>query len=146
MSTVDVTEDTFEQTVTQDGIVFVDAWAGHYLPFFLMHRQLFIHHYLPAHACSVLVLGGVLDFVTSRSIDLPLSPAGPALQPEQLRPTMRRRYTQLAQPVAFIVALSLVAMFHYLAPFTYGNVGLERAQVQARRMLSSWRLQFASDV
>ena len=111
-----------------------------------MHRQLFIHHYLPAHACSVLVLGGVLDFVTSRSIDLPLSPAGPALQPEQLRPTMRRRYTQLAQPVAFIVALSLVAMFHYLAPFTYGNVGLERAQVQARRMLSSWRLQFASDV
>ena len=27
MSTVDVTEDTFEQTVTQDGIVFVDAWA-----------------------------------------------------------------------------------------------------------------------
>ena len=125
---------------------FVYAWACHYLPFFLMHRQLFIHHYLPAHACSVLVLGGVLDFVTSRSIDLPLSPAGPALQPEQLRPTMRRRYTQLAQPVAFIVALSLVAMFHYLAPFTYGNVGLERAQVQARRMLSSWRLQFASDV
>ena len=125
---------------------FVYAWACHYLPFFLMHRQLFIHHYLPAHACSVLVLGGVLDFVTSRSIDLPLSPAGPALQPEQLRPTMRRRYTQLAQPVALIVALSLVAMFHYLAPFTYGNMGLERAQVQARRMLSSWRLQFASDV
>jgi hypothetical protein len=111
-----------------------------------MHRQLFIHHYLPAHACSVLVLGGVLDFVTSRSIDLPLSPAGPALQPEQLRPTMRRRYTQLAQPVAFIVALSLVAMFHYLAPFTYGNMGLERAQVLARRMLSSWRLQFASEI
>ena len=27
MSTVDVTEDTFEQTVTQDGIVFVYAWA-----------------------------------------------------------------------------------------------------------------------
>ena len=125
---------------------FVYAWACHYLPFFLMHRQLFIHHYLPAHACSVLVLGGVLDFVTSRSIDLPLSPAGPALQPEQLRPTMRRRYTQLAQPVAFIVALSLVAMFHYLAPFTYGNMGLERAQVLARRMLSSWRLQFASEI
>ena len=27
MSTIDVTEDTFEKTVTQDGIVFVDAWA-----------------------------------------------------------------------------------------------------------------------
>lgn len=27
MSTIDVTEDTFEKTVTQDGIVLVDAWA-----------------------------------------------------------------------------------------------------------------------
>ncbi|OFT59557.1 thiol reductase thioredoxin [Corynebacterium sp. HMSC05H05] len=27
MSTIDVTEDTFQDTVTQDGIVFVDAWA-----------------------------------------------------------------------------------------------------------------------
>ncbi|MDO4928201.1 MAG: thioredoxin [Corynebacterium sp.] len=27
MSTIDVTEETFEQTVTQDGIVLVDAWA-----------------------------------------------------------------------------------------------------------------------
>lgn len=27
MSTIDVTEDTFEKTVTQEGIVFVDAWA-----------------------------------------------------------------------------------------------------------------------
>lgn len=28
MATIDVTEDTFEQTVTADGIVFVDAWAS----------------------------------------------------------------------------------------------------------------------
>lgn len=28
MSTIDVTEDTFEQTVTADGIVLVDAWAS----------------------------------------------------------------------------------------------------------------------
>ena len=27
MSTIDVTENTFQETVTQDGIVFVDAWA-----------------------------------------------------------------------------------------------------------------------
>jgi len=27
LSTIDVTEDTFQETVTQDGIVFVDAWA-----------------------------------------------------------------------------------------------------------------------
>ena len=27
MATVDITDNTFEETVTQDGIVFVDAWA-----------------------------------------------------------------------------------------------------------------------
>ena len=27
MSTIDVTDDTFQDTVTQDGIVFVDTWA-----------------------------------------------------------------------------------------------------------------------
>ena len=27
MSTIDVTDDTFQETVTQDGIVFVDVWA-----------------------------------------------------------------------------------------------------------------------
>lgn len=27
MSTIDVTEDTFQETITKDGIVFVDAWA-----------------------------------------------------------------------------------------------------------------------
>lgn len=27
MATIDITEDTFEQTVTGEGIVFVDAWA-----------------------------------------------------------------------------------------------------------------------
>lgn len=28
MATIDVTEDTFESTVTGDGIVLVDAWAS----------------------------------------------------------------------------------------------------------------------
>lgn len=28
MATIDITEDSFEQTVTKEGIVFVDAWAS----------------------------------------------------------------------------------------------------------------------
>jgi len=30
-------------------------WAAHYLPFFAMERELFLHHYLPALYFSVLV-------------------------------------------------------------------------------------------
>jgi hypothetical protein len=35
----------------------------HYAPFYLMGRQLFLHHYLPAHLASSLVAGALLEFV-----------------------------------------------------------------------------------
>ncbi|KAK0551716.1 Dolichyl-phosphate-mannose--protein mannosyltransferase 4 [Tilletia horrida] len=60
---------------------FVMAWVMHYAPFFLMSRQLFIHHYLPAHVCSIIVGGLVINFVASETIDGPLSEPGPLLLP-----------------------------------------------------------------
>ena len=39
------------------------CWAAHYLPFYLMGRQLFLHHYLPAHLASALVTGALLEFI-----------------------------------------------------------------------------------
>jgi dolichyl-phosphate-mannose-protein mannosyltransferase len=39
------------------------AWALHYFPFYLMGRQLFLHHYLPAHLASSLVTGALLEFI-----------------------------------------------------------------------------------
>lgn len=41
------------------------GWALHFLPFFMMHRQLFIHHYLPALYFSILLLAIMFDLVTS---------------------------------------------------------------------------------
>lgn len=45
---------------------FTLAWAGHYLPFFLMGRELFIHHYFPALWMSTLVMAFSVDLVTIR--------------------------------------------------------------------------------
>lgn len=42
------------------------GWALHYFPFFIMGRQLFLHHYFPALYFSILMLGAVFDFCTSR--------------------------------------------------------------------------------
>jgi len=39
------------------------AWALHYFPFYLMGRQLFLHHYLPAHLASCLVTGALIEFI-----------------------------------------------------------------------------------
>lgn len=40
------------------------AWLLHYVPFHLMSRQLFLHHYLPALYCAILLLAAVFDCLT----------------------------------------------------------------------------------
>ena len=47
------------------GFFFI-AWATHYFPFYVMGRQLFLHHYLPAHLASALVTGALVEFVFSQ--------------------------------------------------------------------------------
>lgn len=42
------------------------AWALHYGPFFLMKRQLFLHHYFPALYFAILALCQTFDFITAR--------------------------------------------------------------------------------
>ncbi|KAJ2377224.1 hypothetical protein GGI05_006896, partial [Coemansia sp. RSA 2603] len=44
---------------------FVVAWGCHYVPFFLMGRELFIHHYFPALWMAILVLAFTLDMFTA---------------------------------------------------------------------------------
>ena len=41
--------------------VFVLAYSLHYLPFFAMTRELYIHHYLPALYFSILCFGGLFE-------------------------------------------------------------------------------------
>ncbi|KAF9581910.1 hypothetical protein BGW38_000903 [Lunasporangiospora selenospora] len=45
------------------GGFFFMGWCFHYLPFFLMGRQLFLHHYLPALYFSILLLSVTFDLV-----------------------------------------------------------------------------------
>ncbi|KAF9428432.1 hypothetical protein BGZ94_002415 [Podila epigama] len=53
------------------GGFFFMGWIFHYFPFFLMDRQLFLHHYLPALYFSILLLGVTIDvgfrFIPSRA-------------------------------------------------------------------------------
>ena len=72
------------------------GWGLHYLPFFLMNRQLFLHHYLPALYFSILLLAVVFDFSTS---------------------TLRPRFRLVAGVVVGVVVL---AGFVRYTPLTYG--------------------------
>ena len=137
----------------------------HYLPFFLMNRQPFVHHYLPSHLASALIAGAVLNFVLSETINHPVSLRGAKMR---VHP---RQYSDigLKGPVIFAVfSLMLFLMFVFIAPLKYGTPGyvavvcvagychscpffifftrLTGEQVNSKTLLSTWTLHFAAKV
>lgn len=99
---------------------FLISWLFHYLPFFLMSRQLFIHHYLPAHLSSALVAGAVLNFILTETIDYPVSVAG---RETRLRPRLKAVAGRKAYVVLGGLLAVVVGMFVFLAQLTYGQPG-----------------------
>ena len=125
-----------------------------------MGRQLFLHHYLPAHLASALVTGSLLEFIffaepnpdesnsksdakgpkrknhqSSVSVDQSgeLITAGTRLQNQNLLPLWG----------ATGVILGLVIFgWYWFSPLTYGQPGLDVAGVMARKWLS-YDLHFA---
>ena len=99
---------------------FVIIWAVHYIPFFLFSRQLFLHHYLPAHLASTLIAGAVLNFICTETVNFPISYRGLDTPPKP------REYADLGVKGAVIVGIFTVlqfSLFIFMAPLTYGTPG-----------------------
>jgi len=136
-----------------------------------MGRQLFLHHYLPAHLASALVAGALLEFVfdieplDSRDSfsdaftksDSVLTTDGSAksaagkaakksLTNGPARTPVRQRLGQQslwAMWAAAVVVLAAVGWsFVYFAPLTYGTPGLTVEEVVKRKWLN-YDLHFA---
>lgn len=99
---------------------FLLVWAVHYLPFFLMGRQLFLHHYLPSHLASALVAGAVFSFILSETINYPISIRGPSTKP---KPATKADLGMKGPIIVAIFALVLFGLYVYIAPLTYGTPG-----------------------
>ncbi|EXJ78148.1 dolichyl-phosphate-mannose-protein mannosyltransferase [Capronia epimyces CBS 606.96] len=134
------------------------CWAAHYFPFYLMGRQLFLHHYLPAHLASCLVTGALVEFIfnvdpvidqqTSSVIAAKKDKVGGKLS-ERTKRTFQTASDRLkgqslvATWTATIVILAVVLYgFIFFFPLTYGWPGLTPAQVNARKWLG-YDLHFA---
>lgn len=55
-----------EQISRSSGFLFV-GWAVHYIPFFFMKRELYLHHYLPALYFAILLFVMFFDLTVSGS-------------------------------------------------------------------------------
>jgi dolichyl-phosphate-mannose-protein mannosyltransferase len=110
-----------------------------------MGRQLFLHHYLPAHLASCLVTGALVEFIFCIE---PMEAEPPVIKGHrrtQSRPVRERLATtsQMGSWIATGVILAAVGWsFLFFAPLTYGSPGLDIAQVQARKWLG-YDLHFA---
>ncbi|SCV67439.1 BQ2448_5050 [Microbotryum intermedium] len=128
------------------GGFFMIAWLYHYLPFFTMSRQLFLHHYLPAHVCSAMLTGAVFQFVVSETINSPISIAPTAAVASTTFRRQRKQFAEVGKGMILgvigVVGL-LVVGYVWFAPLTYGLPGLEPEQVNRRRWLSTWTLHYA---
>ncbi|KIM42741.1 glycosyltransferase family 39 protein [Hebeloma cylindrosporum] len=75
------------------GFLFV-GWSLHYFPFFLMGRQLFLHHYFPALYFAILLSCAIFDLITST-----------------LRPRVRLQ-------IAAVLIILAIWNFQHLSPWT----------------------------
>jgi len=120
-----------------------------------MGRQLFLHHYLPAHLASCLVTGALVEFVfnvepivddetiVSRKDELKKRVPDKARQAFQNANERLKGQSLLATWAATAVILSAVIYgWYFFLPLTYGKPGLSVEEVNARKWLG-YDLHFA---
>ena len=110
---------TFKRFDYEVGMM-VLGWAFHYFPFFLMERQLFLHHYFPALYFAVITLCQVYDFIHFRMGGIGLR-ARPAI----------------GQAVAIAFIAVSITVFTYYAPLAYGNKW-SKPMCERVKLLETW--------
>lgn len=96
------------------------GWALHYFPFYLMQRQLFLHHYFPALVFAIIALCQIFDFVTARV----------AILGGRDNSIINKTTT-----MSFLVLSAAVFMVY--APLAYGNAWT-KSECKRAKLIDTW--------
>nr|KAK5441202.1 Dolichyl-phosphate-mannose--protein mannosyltransferase 1 [Exophiala xenobiotica] len=96
------------------------GWAFHYFPFFLMARQLFLHHYFPALYFAIMAMCQIFDFAANRISSLGL-----------------KRHPEIGRAVAVLFVAFAIGVFALYAPLAYGNQWTQD-QCKAVKLFDTW--------
>lgn len=96
------------------------GWAFHYFPFYLMVRQLFLHHYLPALYFAIMAFCQVVDFAVNRI-------------------NFHYPGAKTAVGIVFMVLFTFLSIFtfHAFSPLAYGNPWT-RSKCEDVKLFNSW--------
>ncbi|KAF9279315.1 hypothetical protein BGZ68_007996, partial [Mortierella alpina] len=132
-------QDVQKRFYSATGFFFV-GWVLHYVPFFLMGRALFLHHYMPALVFSYMILAAVHGFIFVDGVDGPISEPGPDTRPRRIQ---RAVVPTLAYVTAAILVVIHLGSFLYFSPLSYGTSAIDVPGLVRRKLLSQWDFHFA---
>lgn len=128
------------------------GWGLHYLPFFIMGRVTYLHHYFPALYYSILMVAFVLDHITDRLFTPSRIPTqdpgsvafgGTAMdvnKPIPRMPTVKRHERPEIKAGIFIAGYVIVfAMFWYFKDIALG-MDYPISEMRDRKWFKSWNL------
>lgn len=105
------------------------GWALHYLPFYLMNRVLYFHHYFPSYLISAMLAGILLEHVIALLTSFHSSAS-----------TQRKMYFY---SIGSVIAISFLS-FYWFRDVTYGMYGptsiQQNTSYAAYKWLDSWEI------
>jgi len=104
------------------GLITFGGWALHYLPFYIMGRVLYLHHYFPTIYFGIFVIGFMVDHISFYF----------------------KKFPMIHNIIVCVVGTIIVISFLFFSKLTYGFTG-PSSQVQNRQWLSSWHMATNSD-
>ncbi|KAJ2906029.1 Dolichyl-phosphate-mannose--protein mannosyltransferase 1 [Zalerion maritima] len=96
------------------------GWALHYFPFYLMARQLFLHHYFPALYFAVIAFCQLFDFTTARIPGLGI-----------------RENPIINKATATSVLILAILVFYLFSPLAYGNQWT-KSECKRLKLFDTW--------
>jgi dolichyl-phosphate-mannose-protein mannosyltransferase len=122
------------------GFLFI-GYLLHYLPFFIMGRSLFPHHYLPASIFGFMCTGGLIEFlcvyVFSSEKD-----ARESITVKDDKVIHQAKVPKYYWILVAVLSLIVFGVFIYFSPLVYGLKFKSHERLLARKWLSTWDLQF----
>ncbi|KAJ3390969.1 Protein O-mannosyltransferase 2 [Chytriomyces hyalinus] len=100
------------------------GWIINFIPYILMPRVTYIHHYLPAIQFGIILFAFILDHLLDRMI---------AYSPRQMQ-----KMQLLKRTVFWALIVVDLAMFYYFKDFAFGAERL--SDYKSRQWMAAWKI------